>query len=93
MSRKLVVTRRNVPLDRVEDYHAAWRRVRDAVHEAGGRAWVFRGADRIDHFLEFIESREMDSLMVEQVVVAARDELDALFAPRDLEAWDEATGS
>jgi hypothetical protein len=53
--RRLVCTRRHVPLDMVDDYLLAWLALRNAVESAGARAWVFRGSTHEDQFLEFIE--------------------------------------
>lgn len=53
--RRLRTTRRIVPLDTVDDYLDTWAAVRRAVEDAGGRAWIFRGVEHEDRFMEFIE--------------------------------------
>lgn len=55
MSRRLLCTRRQIPLDRLDEYLTAWNAVRAAAEAAGGRAWMFRGAAHQDHFIEFLE--------------------------------------
>jgi orotate phosphoribosyltransferase len=90
--RHVLATRRTVPLDRVEEYLAAWTGVRRAALAAGLRAWLFRGTDHEDHFMEFLEWRDdvtaggplagnLDEL---------RDELNDAFGHAHEDRWSEA---
>jgi len=95
MTRLLLVSRRIVPLDALEDYGSRWARVVAAVSAAGGRAWVFRGVRHQDHFLEFIEWRtdhsvDPGALPDRESVAAARAELDGRFGPASDDEWEEA---
>lgn len=89
---RLRTVRRQVPLDRGEDYLLAWAAARQAVEAAGGRAWIFRGADNEDQFMEFVEWNDdaLPSLMLEDRVAAALTELDAFGAPAATGEWEEA---
>lgn len=74
---RLLTTRRHVPLDRAEEYVAAWSEVRAAAEARGARAWLFRGADHEDHFLEFVEwSDAVSALMDDPAVADARAALE-----------------
>ncbi len=93
MKRRLLATRRVVPLDRSEEYDEHWVRVRDAVEAAGGRAWRFRAARRQDQYMEFIEARELDAILERAPVVTARGDLDDAFGRGKSEEWEEAATS
>jgi hypothetical protein len=88
--RRLLCARRRVPLEMADDYRAGWARLRRAAEAAGGRAWLFRAADRDDTFLEFIEWSDTgaDPLM-DDGVNAARVALDS-FATAGADEWEEA---
>jgi hypothetical protein len=91
--RRLLVTRRRIPLDRQDEYLAGWRDVRVAVLSAGGRAWIFRGAGHQDQFMEFIEwSDGPDSapLPARAEVADARETVDTTFGSGLVEEWEEA---
>ena len=89
--RRLLTTRRHVPLDRAEEYLAAWESVRRAVDEAGGHAWIFRGAAHEDQFIEFIEwTNGSPAMHEESSVAAARAELDMYAAAGVTEEWEDA---
>ncbi|HEX7117266.1 MAG TPA: hypothetical protein VF212_00660 [Longimicrobiales bacterium] len=90
MPRRLLATRRVVPLDRSEAYDELWERVRAAVTDAGGHAWRFCSARRQDAFLEFIESRALDAMLEDGRVERARLELDGAFGRGTTEEWEEA---
>ena len=91
MTRRLLTTRRHVPLDRADEYLAAWDRVRQAVENAGARAWIFRGTAHEDQFIEFIEWRgESDGPHENETVAAARTDLDAFAAAGAVEQWEDA---
>lgn len=90
MSRRLLTTRRHVPLDRADEYLAAWDRVRQVVESAGGRAWIFRGAAHEDQFIEFIEWSGADALHESGDVAAARMLLDSYAIPGAMEEWEDA---
>jgi hypothetical protein len=68
--RRLRITRRRIPLDCLETYEVAWRRVRATTPAAGVRAWLFRRAGRDDAFIEFLEwngAPELDGAIEEAV--------------------------
>ena len=89
--RRLLTTRRHVPLDQADEYLAAWERVRSAVGQAGGHAWIFRGAAHEDQFIEFIEWTNGSPALHEQDdVAAARAELDTYAAAGMTEEWEDA---
>jgi hypothetical protein len=87
--RRLLITRRHVALDRADDYLSAWESVRLAVERAGGRAWIFRGAEHEDQFMEFMEWSDDAASPHTNETVAARSELDA-FAAGVTEEWEDA---
>jgi hypothetical protein len=90
--RSLLTTRRHVPLDRADDYLLAWQAVQRGVERAGGRAWIFRGADHEDRFLEFVEWSQGASLPLDDDdVQAAIAQLDAFAHATSVEEWEQAT--
>lgn len=91
MSRRLLTTRRHVPLDRADEYLTAWDAVRRAAEKAGARAWIFRGAAHEDQFIEFIEWPAGTAAPHEdEDVAAARAHLDAFAAAGAVEEWEDA---
>lgn len=90
MTRRLVTTRRHVPLDRSDEYLQAWGAVRTAAETAGGHAWIFRGAAHEDHFIEFIEWTGDHALHESETVAHARTQLDAYATPGVTEEWETA---
>jgi hypothetical protein len=93
MRRHLLVTRRRIPLDRQDEYLAGWRDVRVAVLSNGGRAWIFRGADRQDQFMEFIEWSAVagsEPLLECAEVASARETVDNSFGSGLVDEWEEA---
>lgn len=93
MNRLLLITRRTIPLDRLDDYLAEWQRVRAAAEAAGGRAWLFRGTGRQDHFIEFLEWDEasVPPLPDHEDVANARLELDQTFGTGVADKWEETS--
>ncbi|HSJ24536.1 MAG TPA: hypothetical protein VK929_07715 [Longimicrobiales bacterium] len=90
--RRLLCTTRQVALDRSDDYLPAWDSVRLAVERAGGRAWLFRGADHEDRFLEFIEWDDAQTTPLEdEAVTAAVENLDTFASPLAAGEWEEAS--
>jgi hypothetical protein len=89
--RRLACTRRRMALDIADDYLLAWARLRSVVENAGGHAWIFRGAEHEDQFLEFIEwdDAKADPLM-DDGVNAARVALDSYAAALGSDEWEEA---
>ncbi len=90
--RRLLSTRRLIPLDRLEDYLADWQRVRAAAEAAGARAWLFRGTGHEDHFIEFIEWGDQPGVTPVpdfDDVAAARLHLDHAFGPGHANDWEE----
>lgn len=92
MRRLLLTTRRTIPLDRLDDYLGDWRRIRAAVEAAGGRAWLYRGTSRQDHFIEFVEWDEAatPALPDRDDVASARLDLDQTFGPGIADSWEES---
>jgi orotate phosphoribosyltransferase len=88
--RRLLVTRRRVPLDRFEDYDKAWAHLRDAAAESGGRAWRFRASELEDQFLEFLEWT--GAIDLEAATTELRHDLDQI-AIGTTEPWTEAMTS
>jgi hypothetical protein len=88
--RRLLTTRRHVPLDIADDYLLAWAMVRRSVQDAGGRAWLFRGAAHEDQFMEFIEwsDESLASVVDDEAVAAAVAQLDA-FGHAKSDDWEE----
>jgi hypothetical protein len=88
----LLVTRRLVPLDRHDEYMAAWANVRTAVTHSGGRAWIFRGSEHQDQFLEFVEWHGADAapaLPEIDQVAQARQSVDEIFGAGHSDEWEE----
>jgi hypothetical protein len=89
--RRLLVARRIVPLDLLEEYLAAWSRLVAEAGSLGARAWLFRGVGHEDHFTEFLEWDGHSSFSPDAGPVAAvRSALDAFGHPH-IEALEEAT--
>ena len=89
--RRLLCTRRHIPLDRLEDYLSGWQRVRSAAEEVGARAWLFRRAGHQDQFMEFIEWTDEAVLVPDEKNVAeARLHLDQTFGAGHVDDWEEA---
>jgi len=88
--RRLAITRRQVPLDIVDDYLAMWDALRERVITAGGRAWIFRGSGHQDRFIEFIEwSDEIAAPLSLESVADAAAELDMFAVPTSTDEWEE----
>jgi hypothetical protein len=87
----LLVTRRLIPLDRHDEYLAAWASVREAVTDSGGRAWIFRGSEHQDQFLEFVEWRDDREPQLPDVerVAEARQSMDDSFGAGHSDEWEE----
>jgi hypothetical protein len=90
--RRLLCTRRHVPLDVSDEYLLAWADVTRAVESAGGRAWLFRAAGHEDRFMEFVEWEDSVAPPHEQEEAAGAIAQLATFAPAaGAEEWEEAT--
>ena len=91
MTNRLHTVRRQVPLDRGDDYMLAWEAVLRTVAAAGGRAWIFRGVNHEDQFMEFVEWNDDDqpSLVAHESVAAALSQLDTFGAPTLSDEWEE----
>jgi hypothetical protein len=90
--RRLLCTRRHIPLDRLDDYMSGWQQVRGAAEDAGARAWLFRGAAHQDQFAEFIEWQDDAVVVPEAAAVAdARLRLDETFGSGHVVEWEEAS--
>jgi hypothetical protein len=94
MSRRLLATRRLIPLDRLEDYHAGWETLQTAAVAAGARAWIFRRVDHQDQFIEFLEWQEDGAPALPELpdVADALRDLDAAFGPGHADEWEEVPG-
>jgi hypothetical protein len=90
--RRLLTTRRHLPLDRSDDYLVAWDSVQRAVAGTGGHAWLFRGAAHEDQFLEFIEwSGDAAPPHEDATVAEARTRLDVFAAATATEEWEDVS--
>lgn len=90
MTRRLLTTRRHVPLDRADEYLSAWDAVRQSVEDSGGHAWIFRGAAHEDQFMEFIEWKDGSAPPHDDAAVdAARAQLDAFATPGATDEWED----
>lgn len=87
---RLVSIRRTVSPDRLTAYHTAWTRLRDAVIEEGGKAWLFHASDRPEMHLEFLESRRLSEIAERDDVASAIQALDRDFGPGVIERWEDA---
>jgi orotate phosphoribosyltransferase len=79
MTRRLLITRRQVPSHRQSAYHAGWQRVVDSTTPAGVRAWRYRSATHADEFIEFLEwlaGRNDDTDTLPVSVAQIRDALE-----------------
>lgn len=91
--RQLRGTRRLVPLYDLDEYLAGWRRLQSAFTTAGGRAWIFRAANREDQFLEFLEARDLTGLLAQPEIAAALEALEVSFGEGAFDEWEEVTAS
>lgn len=91
--RQLRGTRRLVPLCDLDEYLAGWNRLQDAFKAGGGHAWLFRSANRQDQFLEFLESRDLATLLAQPDVAAALEALEVSFGEGVYDEWEEVTPS
>jgi hypothetical protein len=90
MSRRLLTTRRHVPLDRADEYVVAWAAVERMVTAGGSRAWLFRGAAHEDQFIEFIEWSDGARAPHDDADIAGtRAHLDTFAAPGLTEEWED----
>lgn len=87
MSRRLVTTLRDVPSDREDAYLRGWDRLADAVADAGGRAWLFRGRQEPHRYVEFIEFEADADPLAEPDVRRALDALDSAFGDGTMDEW------
>lgn len=90
--RHLLVTRRQIPLDRLDEYTDAWDELCRVTVSRGGHAWLFRAAAREDHYLEFVEWRggPRHGLLHDDAFLACRQALDELFVATYAEEWLES---
>lgn len=86
--RRLLSTRRVVPLDRLDEYTAAWNVVAQAARDRGARAWLFRALERQDHFIEFIEHADAPGVLESDELRRARASLDEQFGAGEAEEWE-----
>jgi hypothetical protein len=90
--RCLLCTRRQVALDRVEDYLLAWLALQRAAHGVGARAWLFRGATHEDQFMEFLEWQDGGTEPLEtESIRDALEQLGAFGTAAASDEWEEAT--
>jgi hypothetical protein len=90
--RRLLVTRRQIALDRLEEYIDGWDKICREAMRLGGHAWLFRAAEREDQFLEFIEwlSDTAPTLPEDPDLLDAQIAVDESFGPGHTEDWIEA---
>ena len=86
--RRLLSTRRVVPLDRLDEYTAAWDVVERAAKENGARAGLFRARERQDHFLEFVEYGDAPGVLESEELRRARASLEEQFGAGQAEDWE-----
>jgi hypothetical protein len=87
--RKLLVTHRTVPLDRSEEYAAAWQQLAAAAALRAAQAWRFCRAGHQDRFVEFLEWRGPVALLEDPELADALRALDDI-AAGTVEALEEA---
>lgn len=78
--RRILVTHRTVPLDRSDEYTAAWQRLAAAAALRAGHAWLFRRAGHEDRFVEFLEWMDTADLPEQAEIAEALRELDEISA-------------
>lgn len=88
--KQLLITRRTVPLDRLEEYAEIWASVCTAAAAHACRAWLFRRSGHEDRFIEFVEWTGESPLDEDGALLAALRELDGCGAPQDGDTWEEA---
>lgn len=91
--RHVLATRRTVPLDRVDEYATAWLELQASAQGSGVNAWLFRGTDHEDHFMEFLEWSDegVPGPMPETGTLGdLRERLTAEFGHGHEDRWDEA---
>ncbi|HSJ13874.1 MAG TPA: hypothetical protein VK939_05635 [Longimicrobiales bacterium] len=88
--RSLLITRRTVPLDRLDEYTETWAAFCAAAAAHGCRTWMFRRSGHEDRFVEFLEWTG-ESPLESDDVSAALLELDGCGAPQDADLWEEAS--
>jgi hypothetical protein len=92
VSRRLLCTRRQVPLDRSDDYLLAWLAFRSTAATLGARAWIFRRVGHEDHFMEFLEWDALVRDPMDDVdMSAAAAQLDSFGSMLGRDEWEEAT--
>jgi hypothetical protein len=69
--RRILIIRRTVPLDRSDEYGAAWQDLVTAATLCGGQAWLFRRTGHEDRFIEFLEWQEGAALPEQPEVAQA----------------------
>ncbi len=89
LMRQLRGTRRLVPLYDLDEYLAGWKRLQNAFTSAGGRAWIFRAANRQDQFLEFLEAADLAALLAMPEIADALEALEVVFGEGVFEEWEE----
>jgi hypothetical protein len=89
---RLLITRRRVPLDRLDEYDSGWDLLRRAVTDAGGRAWRYRASHHDDQFIEFLECDDTIAPSITELpgAHAAMQELDAALGPGTADEWEES---
>jgi hypothetical protein len=87
--RRILITRRTVPLDRSDEYLAAWQQLAAAAALRAGHAWLFRRSGHEDRFVEFLEWVGPAALPEQPEIADALRELDEI-AAGTLEELEEA---
>ncbi|HEX7089288.1 MAG TPA: hypothetical protein VF192_04090 [Longimicrobiales bacterium] len=86
--RRLLSTRRVIPLDRLDEYLGLWKEVQRAATQAGARAWLFRAREREDHLVEFIEFGDAPGALESEDLARSRAVLDDTFGAGQSEEWE-----
>lgn len=87
---RLISIRRTVVAEHADDYRTAWARLRDAIVEAGGKAWLFHAAGHAEDHLEFLESRELGRILANEAISTMLQQLENEFGPGTVELWNDA---
>lgn len=86
----LLVTRRRVPLDRIEQYGALWRAAHTCATRLGARAWLFQSQKVAGLFTEFLEHDDEQQLDDDSSLVSCLHSLHETFPAEESSTWIQA---
>ena len=90
MARRLLITYREVPEDRIEAYDRGWRMLQRAAAGIPCQAWRYRSTSSHDSFIEFLEFGGADDPRADAAVSHAIRALDEA-GPGTTHEWRDAT--